>query len=129
MGELQTCEAKSGTAAGCPTWVCKAFTMSASVTSPLSWMYLWQNSRNTSMNAASNSWFVYLQKTPYHGHSVCWPHLFARGARSVLFICMPSLSAEVPIGWGNCRGMGEAFPLELAKVYAQICPILTMLLQ
>ena len=49
-----------GTMFGYPTCFCKAFTMSASVTSPISWIYLWQNSRNTSINAASNSWFVYL---------------------------------------------------------------------
>lgn len=40
--------------------------MSASDTSSSSWMCLWQKSLRTLMNAASNSWSVYLQITTHH---------------------------------------------------------------
>ncbi len=88
---------------GCPTCFCKAFTMSASVTSPISWMYLWQNSRNTSMNAASNSWFVYL---PFH-HKIFMSFIsylifLHVNDLSIIFTCMLKQNRYAGVSAGGC---------------------------
>lgn len=100
-----------GSLSQCKVHTCsrKASTMSASDTSSSSWMCLWQKSLRTLMNAASNSWSVYLQITTHHDNlrpscqiTFCHSLSFATcGMLPAGGLRLPCIH-QVPCGPGKC---------------------------